>query len=158
MIQISTILGHFHEDSHKQKISVPYEWFETEKGRILKTAEDGTEFGIAVAGGVRDGDILYETETLLYVVTLTASQLISISYHNAQEAARIGFELGNRHLSLKIRDRDILVPYDEPTCLYLQKLGFEAVPVCENFSDYIQCRAHGAAPHTHHHVHEAADA
>ena len=82
-----------------------------------------------------------------------------------QEMGRLGFELGNRHLSLKITEQDVYVPYDEPTFSYLAKLGFEVEEVTEAFTDFIQCKAHGhshghehAASHTHSHGHEHAAA
>ena len=73
-----------------------------------------------------------------------------------QEMGQLCFELGNRHLSLKIEPDRVTVPYDEPTLLYLQHLGFNAHETHAAFADYIVCRAHGASgtAHSHHHHHE----
>lgn len=167
MIVIDHVIGNIKEQQvTKSVVEVPYDWFECERKRIRKVAADGAEFGVAVAAGVKDGDILFEDDTQVYVVTLKETRLIAIAVHSPAEAARIGFELGNRHLSLKITDTQISVPYDEPTFLYMNKLGFDAKDVTGSFADYIQCKAHGASvssedhghdkghDHHHHHGHE----
>ena len=48
------------------------------------------------------------------------------------EMGRLCFELGNRHLSLKIDDDCVCVPYDHPTFEYLLKLGFNAEKLLAN--------------------------
>ena len=160
------ILGNIQDKTQKKAIiPVAFEWFELEKKRIKKTAEDGTEFGISIPEVLKEGDILGETESALYVVQIIKTRLIHIHVHKMQEMGRLGFELGNRHLSLKITEQDVYVPYDEPTFSYLAKLGFEVEEVTEAFTDFIQCKAHGhshghehAASHTHSHGHEHAAA
>ena len=43
------ILGNIQDKPQKKAIiPVAFEWFELEKKRIKKTAEDGTEFGISI--------------------------------------------------------------------------------------------------------------
>ena len=119
------ILGNVRDGVTETVVNIPFEWFETEKKRIAKTAEDGTEFGVCVGEPM-------------------------------QEMGRLCFELGNRHLSLKIEPDRVTVPYDEPTLLYLQHLGFNAHETHAAFADYIVCKAHGASgtAHSHHHHHE----
>lgn len=158
MLTVYEVVGNIKDTDNQEMlqgkpVAVPFEWFECEKGRIRKAAEDQTELGLAVPGGVREGDILAVTEGKYYYVQLKDADLISISIHSAAEAARVGFELGNRHLSLKISENEIRVPYDEPTFLYLQKLGFDAAHIRASFADYIQCRAHGENIH-HAHAHQ----
>ena len=124
------ILGNIQDKPQKKAIiPVAFEWFELEKKRIKKTAEDGTEFGISIPEVLKEGDILGETESALYVVQIIKTRLIHIHVHKMQEMGRLGFELGNRHLSLKITEQDVYVPYDEPTFSYLAKLGFEVEEV-----------------------------
>ena len=63
------ILGNIQDKPQKKAIiPVAFEWFELEKKRIKKTAEDGTEFGISIPEVLKEGDILGETESALYVV------------------------------------------------------------------------------------------
>ena len=131
------ILGNVRDGVTETVVHIPFEWFETEKKRIAKTAEDGTEFGV-------------------YAVRIAPSRLIETRVSSMQEMGRLCFELGNRHLSLKIEPDRVTVPYDEPTLLYLQHLGFDAHETHAAFADYIVCRAHGASgtAHSHHHHHE----
>lgn len=135
-------------------INVPFEWFEVEKKRIAKIADDGTEIGVICTGDVlNDGDILAKQDNKMYVVQIKPSHLIKIDVTSMKEMGRLCFELGNRHLSLKIEENSVYIPYDEPTFLYLKKLGFNANSIDEVFSDFIQCKAHGASQHSHEHYH-----
>ena len=145
------ILGNIKDKAtDKAIVNVDFEWFELEKKRIRKVAGDGEELGVCVEQPLREGDILGETESAIYVVRLVPAHLIKISVSMMEEMGRLGFELGNRHLSLQITPWEVKVPYDEPTFLYLKKLGFQATEVTEQFHDFIQCKAHGEA---HHHEH-----
>lgn len=136
-------------DPGKTQIAVPFEWFELEKKRIKKTAEDGTEMGICVDGKIKSGDILYETEERAYVARVQASRLIHVCVDTMEQMGRLGFELGNRHLPLQIRGCEVYVPFDRPTYEYLLRLGFRAVEIQGIFEDFIQCRAHGNSTHDH---------
>lgn len=148
---VEKVLYNIEEKStEKRTITIPFQWFELEKKRIAKVASDGTEVGVAVNQVLRHGDVVAETESSLYVVELEPTALIKIHVHSMQEMGRVGFELGNRHLSLKIDEDSVWVPYDEPTFEYLKKLGFDVSAVTEMFADYIQCKAHGHS-HGHHH-------
>ena len=147
---IEKILGNINEENHfgKEQIKVNFEWFELAKKRIKKTAQDGTEMGITVDTGFKDGDILAETGDAVYVVDVLPVKLIKVKVNSMKEMGRACFELGNRHLSPQINDNSVKVIYDEPTFLYMKKLGFEVNAVEEKFTDFIECKAHG---HSHEH-------
>ena len=146
MTVIENTLGNIRSrKTHGALVGVPFEWFECSRGRIKKTADDGRELGIAIPGGVNEGDILMEDESV-YVVRVLPTDLTEIRFHSAEEAARIGFELGNRHLPLKIEHERILTPHDEPTMRHMLHLGFEARAFTGCFSGFTVCRAHG---HSH---------
>lgn len=160
MIVVEKVLANVEQTPvTKPTVPVLYEWFECERRRLRKVAQDGMEFGIAIPGGVKVGDILYETETVCYVVCLKEVHLISIAIHSTEEAARVGFELGNRHLSLKILPDKILVPYEAPTFCYLGQLGFTVREEYGSFSDFIRCKAHGISDSEHatHRAHSHVD-
>lgn len=135
-------------------VRVPMEWFETEKKRMKKIAEDGTEIGICIEENLHDGDVIARDGGKLYVVDIIPSKVVKITVATMEEMGRLGFELGNRHLSLKIMENMVLFPYDEPTFLYLKKLGFHAEETMEKLSDFIVCKAHGQSEgHGHSHTH-----
>ncbi|NCB90981.1 MAG: urease accessory protein UreE [Clostridia bacterium] len=125
---------------------VSLEWYEREKKLLSKTTSDGIEMGIRVEVLLEDGDILYQDDERIIFIQIQPTKLICASVHSMQEMGRLCFELGNRHLSLAIHEDSVWVPYDEPTFLYLKKLGFEVEQREEKFLDYTVCHAHG-----HHH-------
>lgn len=148
------ILGNLNEQHPTgEVVPVVFAWFETEKKRIAKTAADGTELGVCVGEPLHAGDVLAEQNGKVYVVEVAPAPLIETQVATMQEMGRLCFELGNRHLPLKIEEHKVSVPYDEPTLLYLQRLGFDAKQVCADFSDHVACRAHGAGGHSHAHGH-----
>ena len=100
---------------------------------------------------LKDGDIIYLDDKLCVAVKLTSCPLIKINVHTMQEMGRLCFEIGNRHLSLKISDDNVLIPHDEPTEKHLKNLGFECENIIGRFDDFIVCKAHG---HSHSHSHE----
>ena len=134
-------------------VPVVFAWFETEKKRIAKTAADGTELGGCVGEPLHAGDVLAEQNGKIYVVEVAPAPLIQTQVSTMQEMGRLCFELGNRHLPLQIEEHTVSVPYDEPTLLYLQRLGFDAKQVFADFSEHVACRAHGASEHSHAHGH-----
>jgi len=153
------ILGNLHCENDVPSLDVvyvPFEWFETDKHRILKVAEDGAEIGVQIEESLSDGDILCVTDQKIYAVKIKASKLIRIPVNTMEEMGRLGFELGNRHLSLQITEKDVTVPFDEPTFEYLARLGFLPQMVEDVFADYIVCKAHGAT-HSHSHDHGTHD-
>lgn len=145
------VLGNIKEQPcDKEVVNVSFEWFELEKKRLSKKATDGTAIGVCIPELLKDGDILYETDTAVYVVQVLPCRLIKIKVDTMKEMGRLGFELGNRHLSLEISDGEIKVPFDMPTYEYLKKLGFKVEDVMEQFTDFTVCKAHG---HSHSHSH-----
>ena len=127
---------------------VGLEWYELEKKLMRKKTESGEEIGIRVSEHMKDGDILYADDTRLIVVDVLPADLTVVPVATMQEMGRLCFELGNRHLSLSIGEKEVSVPYDEPTFLYLAKLGFKPEKKKEKFTHFTVCHAHGNS-HSH---------
>ncbi len=156
---VNSILGNIYTDSYTGKvIPIKFEWFEVDKKRIKKIANDGFELGILIEDILKDGDILAEINGMSYVCEIQKSHLTKIEVHSMQEMGRLCFELGNRHLSLKIEENAVTIPYDKPTFLYLDKLGFSVSQVEEKFSDFTECKAHGSSEKSHSHSHSHSHA
>ena len=155
---IEKICGKLAKTDKKIEI-VTIEWFEREKKLLKKVSSGGTEIGLRLTEPLSDGDILYEDDDKIIAVEIAPCELIKISVSSMREMGRLCFEIGNRHLSLAISDSDVKIPYDEPTFLYLKKLGFNAERVTEKFTDFTECKAHGHSHehgehhHGHHHSH-----
>lgn len=144
------ILGNIHND----KISVPVdnvmlEWFEADGKRLRKTTQNGREIGIAAGEKLRDGDILYMDNEVCIAVGIIKCELTEIKISSVTEMGRVCFEIGNRHLPLKISESKVLIPYDPPTEQHLKNLGFTCERITGSFDDHIVCKAHGHEQHHH---------
>lgn len=143
---------------HNSEIGVPIDfvlldWFEADSKRLRKTTEGGREIGVAVNEKLDDGDILYTDSEVCIAVKLAECELTKITVSSMEEMGRLCFEIGNRHLSLKITENEVLIPYDVPTEQHLKNLGFSCEKIIGKFDSFIVCKAHGHS-HGHHHSHE----
>lgn len=134
-----------HYDDGKLNVPITFDWFETDKKRMRKVAEDGTEFGVMVGQTIKDGDVLAETDDKRYFARIKTAQLIEIPVSSMKEMGRLCFELGNRHLSLKVENDRVLVPYDHPTMEYTKKIGFEPHIIEGGFDGFLIVKAHAGS-------------
>ncbi|WP_055428078.1 urease accessory protein UreE [Bifidobacterium aesculapii] len=132
-------------DDGKLNVPIEFDWFETDKKRMRKVAEDGTEFGVMVGRTIKDGDVLAETDDKRYFARIRTAQLIEIPVDSMKEMGRLCFELGNRHLSLKVEDDRVLVPYDHPTMEYTKKIGYEPHIIEGGFDGFLIVKAHAGS-------------
>lgn len=130
---------------------VSIDWFEREKRLLRKTTDAGTEIGIKIDVPLNENDIIYEDDNRVIAVTIAPSELICVSVSSMQEMGQLCFELGNRHLPIRIGESDVKCPFDEPTFEYLKKLGYCASKICEKFTGYTECKGH---THTHTDAHK----
>lgn len=78
------------------------------------TAEDGTEFGFELAGPLKPGDVVHQSEAARYVVYQNPEAVVEVSLEVAPSAAAgIGWAIGNLHLELSAEATRLLAP-DEP--------------------------------------------
>lgn len=129
----------------KLDVPVDFEWFEASKKRMHKVAEDGTELGVMVGATIQDGDVIAETADKRYYARIKTAQLIEIPVNSMKEMGRLCFELGNRHLSLKVENDRVLVPYDHPTMEYTKKIGFEPHVIEGGFDGFLIVKAHAGS-------------
>ena len=77
-------------------------------------ADDGLELGFALDAPLKDGDTVFETPAVRYVVQQQPEAVIEISLDLAPSAAAgIGWAIGNLHLELSGEATRLLAP-DEP--------------------------------------------
>lgn len=135
------------------------EWFELDKRRMRKTLESGEEIGICLDAfevhphshvPLQEGDVLYADEERVIVAAVAPCELTVIEVSSMKEMGRLCFELGNRHLSLKIEENRVTIPYDAPTFHYLDRMGFCLEKVEGSFSHFTVC-------HGHDHMHDQGD-
>ena len=84
------------------------------KRRWRGLADDGTDFGFELAAPLRDGDVVWQSETHRYVVQQAPEPVITIDLEVAPSAAAgIGWAIGNLHLELSAESNRLLAA-DEP--------------------------------------------
>lgn len=146
------IEGHLHHEELHQLIhsgkkveTVEIDWFERDKKILRKMTSGGQEIGIKLgenSHSLNEGDVLFQDDSSVIVVSIAASDLILIHIKDIKEMGRCCFELGNRHLSLAIEESQVLCPFDQPTFEYMQHKGFDVEKVHQKFSHYTECKGH----------------
>lgn len=147
-----TVVRHVHheelhslEHSEKEILIVEIDWFERDKKILRKTLSNSEEIGIKLgenSHSLNEGDVLFEDDKKLIVVSIAASDLILVHIDSILEMGRCCFELGNRHLSLQIEEDKVLCPFDQPTLEYMEHKGFRVEKVHQKFSHYTECKGH----------------
>ena len=148
-------VGHGPAPDRKLEVPVPVEWYDMQRTRMSAVAQDGTEFGINVDAPLKDGDVLCELDDKRYVVRIRATEVITVPVDSMERMGKLCYELGNRHLSIRVRPDSVSVPYDHPTFDYVKKLGFEPQVSQDDFSGFLIVKAHagaGTIVGQHHHL------
>jgi urease accessory protein len=100
-------------DAEKAEIVVRADRHKLAKRLWRGTAEDGTEFGFELAAPLRDGDVVYVTESDRYVIRQDAEPVLEIDLAIPPSAAAgIGWAVGNLHLELMSEPQRLLTPDD----------------------------------------------
>ena len=118
MLVIENIIGIDHPVPDRlERDAVVFDWEERRKSRQRAKTLNGLEIAIAVPTGtiLKDGDILFVGDSCYIAVEAKKEDVIAIYPRNINESARIGFELGNRHLPVSIRDDVMSTPYNHDT-------------------------------------------
>ncbi|WP_129726505.1 urease accessory protein UreE [Ectobacillus funiculus] len=89
------------------------------------TTDHGKEIGIRLkdAKDLQDGDILYQDEKNMIVISVLADDLLIISPTSLQQMGEIAHQLGNRHLPAQFEGGEMLVQYDYLVEDLLQQLS-----------------------------------
>ena len=89
------------------------------------TTDHGKEIGIRLkdAKDLQDGDILYQDEKNMIVISVLADDLLVISPTSLQQMGEIAHQLGNRHLPAQFQGGEMLVQYDYLVEDLLQQLS-----------------------------------
>ena len=109
---------------------VDIEWHEAFKKIHKKTTDHGTELGIRMddsilTRGLYQGDVLYADDEKIIAVNTPPCEVIRVSLTPGHEkqAAKVCYEIGNRHAPLFWGENDTFITiYNEPMLLMLQKL------------------------------------
>ncbi len=137
---------------------VDIEWHEAFKKLHKKTTDKGTEVGIrmedwVLSRGLYEGDVIYEDAELVIAVHTPPCEVIVISVEpgHGASAAKVCYEIGNRHAPLFLGDdaHSFITVYNEPMFHMLTKIhGVRAVKELRRL-DFD--RRISESVHNHHH-------
>jgi urease accessory protein len=107
---ITKALAHAH--AGRAVIAVSVDRHKLARRRWRGVADDGTDFGFDVNESLNHGDCIYETDTMSYVIEQTPEDCFLIALKGAQEAAWIGWMVGNLHFKASFSNEGVLVQDD----------------------------------------------
>ncbi|MEZ7843686.1 MAG: urease accessory protein UreE [Opitutales bacterium] len=107
---ITKALAHSH--AGRAVIAVSVDRHKLARRRWRGVAADGTDFGFDLNESLNHGDCIYETDTKSYVIEQTAEDCFLIALKGAQQAAWIGWMVGNLHFKASFSDEGVLVQDD----------------------------------------------
>lgn len=129
MIVIQEKRGNIYSNplSHKAIDYLLIEWFEINKRILHKVTIDGKELTLKflnTSPAFAEGDILYEDERSVIIVSILECDCIIIQAKDKIELAGICYEIGNRHLPLFYSNDELLVAFEWPLFRWLEVSGF----------------------------------
>ncbi len=116
-----------HQIAKKQIDLLPLHWYETRKRIQIKKTAGGVELALRFLQenpNLTEGDIVFEDDLSIIVITILPATTIILQPKNIQEAAALAYEIGNKHLPLFFDGDELLVPFEQPLASLLTKLGF----------------------------------
>ena len=111
--------------------------------RWRSTAEDGTVVAVALEKAAQNQDVLLGGDRSFRIAQM-AEEVVSISMpEDPSMAAKIGWYLGNRHLPIEVREKEILLESFPTLTDSLDRIGIDY----SMREDVLNCRPH--SEHTH---------
>ena len=117
------------------------------KTRWRAVARDGREFGFELAHPLAHGATIFQNATHRYVIEQRPETLLRVVAHTPEEAARIGWMIGNLHFPAQVRDGAIFVEADPAV---RQMLAREEIIFAEVEGVFEPIRVAGGGHHHHH--------
>lgn len=136
---------------------VDIEWHEAFKRIHKKITDQGREVGIRMddsilSRGLFQGDVIYQDETVIVAVNTPPCEIIEIALAPGHEkmAAKVCYEIGNRHAPLFWGEKDTFITiYNEPMLVMLSKI--HGVTAEKKIAKLDFDRRISASLHNHHH-------
>lgn len=142
---------------NKQIERVEIEWHEAFKKIHKKVTDMGTEVGIRMddsilSRGLYQDDVIYQDENRMIAVNTPPCEVIRVSLTQGHEkmAAKVCYEIGNRHAPLFWGDGDTFITiYNEPMIDMLKKI--HGVQAEKELAKLDFDKRISASIHNHHH-------
>ena len=117
------------------------------KTRWRAVAGDGQEFGFELTHPLAHGATIFQNATHRYVIDQRPEALLRVAARTPDEAARVGWMIGNLHFPAQVRDGAIFVEADPAV---RQMFVREGVRFDEAEGVFEPLKAAGGGHHHHH--------
>lgn len=117
------------------------EWYEASKRILRRQTEKGLELGIRLgkqSAGLEHGRILWQDAETTILLDILPCESIVLHPQNMTEMGALCYEIGNRHLPLFLQNNSLLIPYENPTFDFLQKLGYQPIKAMERLTNLLK--------------------
>jgi len=94
------------------------------KRRWRAVADDGREFGFDLEDRLTDGCVIFHEDGCDYLVRQLLETVYEIGIDSAEQAALVGWKIGNLHLPAQIFSDCIRVLHDEAMAQLLEREGW----------------------------------
>jgi len=94
------------------------------KRRWRAAAEDGTEFGFDLESRLHDGCVFHQTPGADYVIRQEHELVYTVRPRTPEEAALIGWKIGNLHMPVEITAGEIRAAHDPAVRQLLEREGW----------------------------------
>ena len=116
---IKTKIGNINNYSINTKTIdfIELHWFETNKRIQRKFTKSGVEISLKFLNEnpvLTEGDILFEDEKTVIVITVLPCECLVIAPTNMFEMASVCYEIGNKHPPLFFENDELLDPFEMP--------------------------------------------
>lgn len=116
---------HISPEHHVTHLAMTSE--ERQKVRRKLTASDGLELALELPTGttLQVGQVLFERENTVYVVSAAPEDVLLVRPRNLQEAAHVGHMIGNLHRDVDISEEGVAALWDAPLERKLEQAGLD---------------------------------
>jgi urease accessory protein len=110
---------------HHVHVRVPVDRATLAKRRWRGVAEDGREFGFDLDEPLNDGAHFFAVGDNYYVIEQQPEEVLEIPVATSEQAARVGWCLGNLHFGVQVTANAVRVPDDPAVLQLLAREGME---------------------------------
>jgi len=149
-LTLITHLPHHHHDDGATHVSLRADRHTLAKRRWRGRAADGREFGFDLDAPLAHDACFFIDDKTRYLIEQLPEPVLEIAIATPEDAARLGWQIGNLHLVVQVLPAALRVA-DDPAAAQL--LARENIAFQRRVAVF-QPLGRGGAPHPHHHAHE----
>nr|ALA55563.1 urease accessory protein UreE [Myroides marinus] len=114
--------------AEKKHIDYLYiEWYQTTKRLQRLVTIEGMDIAIRFLGKgqeLKDGDVLYEDDVKVVIVSLLPCEAIVVVLPNLIVLGLVAYEIGNKHIPLYVEHMSLYMPYERAMYDWLSNNGY----------------------------------